>query len=220
MHVRCNTIFCMAFWLRTTWAQLGYAPEVLKVYLLAKYYVFGSITCHRFILINFSRNRSRFQRTKHFFMRLLNTVIACAACVLPMGSLFAQMTEDPTKWTFEAKKKSGNEYQLIYHLDLKQGWHIWSLKPGGDGFQIVPSFKLSANPKVKTKGAVTEKGKSTTTKMEGIDGKVTYLSGKIDYIQEATITGAGKITGKLTYQVCDDHMCLAPKDKDFVFDVK
>ncbi len=153
-------------------------------------------------------------------MKSLKNAIVFVACLFLSGNILAQMTEDPTKWTFEAKKVSGNEYQLIYHLDLKQGWHIWSLKPGGDGYQIVPSFVLAKNPKVKIKGSVTEKGKSTTTKMEGIDGKVTYLSGKIDYVQQATISGAGKVTGKLTYQVCDDKMCLAPKDKDFVFDIK
>jgi thiol:disulfide interchange protein DsbD len=151
---------------------------------------------------------------------LLRKLFAVLVVLFFSCSTFAQMTEDPTKWTFEVKKKSGNDYQLIYHLDLKQGWHIWSLKPGGDGYQIVPSFEIAKNPQVKLKGAVTEKGKSTTTKMEGIDGKVTFFSGKVDYIQEATITGKGKVTGKLTYQVCDDHMCLAPKDKAFVFDVK
>lgn len=132
----------------------------------------------------------------------------------------AQMTEDPTTWTYQVKKVKGNEYELIYHLSLKQGWHIWSLHVGGDGYEIVPSFVMDANPAVKLQGTVTEKGKAVTTKMDGIDQKVTYLTGKIDYIQKVTITGKPKITGKLTYQVCNDKMCLPPKDKDFVFEVK
>jgi thiol:disulfide interchange protein DsbD len=139
--------------------------------------------------------------------------------LLPWGS-FAQMIQDPTKWSFEAKKKSGNTYQLIFHLNLKAGWHIWSLHPGGDGYEISPSFTFANNTHLKLNGAVTEKGKATTTKMEGIDGKITYLNGKIDYIQEVTITGKGKFLGTLNYQVCDDKMCLPPKDQNFVFEVK
>jgi hypothetical protein len=132
---------------------------------------------------------------------------------------YGQMIDDPTAWKYEVKKKSATEYQLIFHLDLKEGWHIWSLKPGGDGYQIAPSYTFDNNPKVKIKGSVTETGKKTVTRMEGIDGKVTYYSGKIDYIQDVTVTGSTKITGKHEYQVCNDRMCLPPKDKDFVFQI-
>lgn len=150
-------------------------------------------------------------------IKSLLLVLLFGAATVPAWS---QMIQDPTTWTYEVKKKGGNEYQLIFHLNLKKGWHIWSLKPGGDGYQIAPSFTFANNSKVVKKGDVTEKGKITTTVMEGIKGKVTYLNGKIDYTQTVTVTGSTKITGKLTYQVCDDKMCLPPKDKDFAFDIK
>ncbi len=148
------------------------------------------------------------------------TLVIALGTLLPMGSR-AQMIQDPTSWTFEAKKKSGTTYQLIFHLNLKTaGWHIWSLQPGGDGTMIAPSFTFANNTRLKLKGSVTEKGKKTTTTMEGIEGKMSYLTGKVDYIQEATISGTGKIFGSLTYQVCNDKMCLPPKDKNFVFNIK
>jgi len=34
-----------------------------------------------------------------------------------------------------------------------------SLKPGGDGYEIAPSFTFTANPNVKMKGTVAEKVK-------------------------------------------------------------
>lgn len=142
-------------------------------------------------------------------------------CGLSAGVAKAQMIEDPTKWTYEVKKKSANNYQLIFHLDLKQGWHIWSLKPGGDGYEIAPTFTFDKNAKVTVKGVMAEKGNKTTTTMEGITGKVNFLSGKIDYTQEVTVSGTGvRITGKHSYQVCNDKLCLPPKDKDFVFEIK
>src|SRR4051812_10181865 len=76
--------------------------------------------------------------------------------------------EDPASWNYELKKKSATQYQLIFHLDLKQGWHIWSLHPGGDGYEIAPSFTFEKDPKAKLTGKVAEKGKATTTTMEGI----------------------------------------------------
>jgi len=153
-------------------------------------------------------------------MKLIKLTLVALVLTLAKGSLFAQVIDDPTTWTYEVKKKSATDYQLIFHLNIKSGWHIWSMNPGGDGYEIAPSFTFDKNVNVKLKGATTEKGKATTTKMEGIDGKITYLAGKIDYTQEVTVAGASRITGKHTYQVCSDKLCLPPTDKDFVFEIK
>lgn len=150
-------------------------------------------------------------------MQSVKSFVLFVALLFIGAPSFAQMTADPTTWKPEVKKKNATEYELVFHLTLKAGWHIWSLKPGGDGFQIVPTFVFAPNPKVKMKGNVSEKGKATTSVMEGVDGKVTYLSGNVDYTQTVTAPSGTKVNCTLTYQVCDDKMCLAPKDKDFTF---
>ena len=153
-------------------------------------------------------------------MRFLGGLLYFIPLLVLSGSSFGQMIEDPTTWKYEVKKKSSNEYQLIFHLDLKAPWHIWSLKPGGDGYELAPEFTFDKNAKVKLKGGIVEGGKKTVTKMDGIDGLVTFYSGKIEYVQNVVVTGGTKISGKHTYQVCNDKMCLPPKDKDFVFEIK
>ena len=152
-------------------------------------------------------------------MKPLKSFALFAALLFMSAYSFAQM-EDPTSWKYEVKKKSATEYDLIFHLTLKPKWHIWSLKPGGDGMEIAPSFVWDKNAKVKVSGPVTEKGTPIVTAMEGIDGKVTYFSGTVDYVQPVTVTGNTKIKCTHTYQVCNDMMCLPPKDKVFVFDIK
>ncbi len=152
-------------------------------------------------------------------MRVIKSMLLLLTILFAAAPSFAQM-EDPTSWKYEVKKKSATEYQLIFHVTVKDGWHIWSTHPGGDGSLIAPSFNFAKNGNVKLKGDVTEKGAPVTTTMDGIDGKVIYLNGKIDYVENVTVTGATKITGTHTYQVCNDRMCLAPKDKEFSFDIK
>jgi DsbC/DsbD-like thiol-disulfide interchange protein len=151
-------------------------------------------------------------RISSFVMVLLLSLVGKAS--------FAQMTEDPTTWKYEVKKVGADQYQLIFHLSVKPGWHIWSMHPGGDGYEISPSFTFDKNSNLTLKGEAKEKGKATTTTMEGVDGKITYLSGNIDYTQLVTVKGKGKITGKHTYQICSEKLCLPPKDKDFVFEIK
>ena len=127
---------------------------------------------------------------------------------------------DPTSWTYDVKKLSGNEYELTFHLSLQEGWHIWSLQPGGDGYEIAPSFTFDKNDNVKMKGSIEQKGKPVITKMKGIDGAVTYFMDKVDYVQRVEVTGKAKITGKHEYQICNDKLCLPPKEKNFVFEIK
>jgi thiol:disulfide interchange protein DsbD len=103
---------------------------------------------------------------------------------------------------------------------LKEGWHIWSLNPGGDGFQIVPSFKIKKNDAVIKLGSFKEKGNAITELMDGVDGKVTYFKNKVDYIAELEVNNNTTLSGTYTYQVCDDKMCLPPATKKCSFEIK
>src|SRR6185312_3730271 len=152
-------------------------------------------------------------------MRSLRLALLLCCSLFISGSLFAQLTPDPTTWTFEAKKISGNQYDLIFHLKLKKYWHIYSFKPGGDGSLIAPSFNFDKNSNVKLIGTVKEKGKLITENMDGIDGAVNLYKNQVDYVQTASITGSTKISGKHLYQVCNDSSCLPPKTKSFSFTI-
>lgn len=147
-------------------------------------------------------------------------LIALVVLFASPATLRAQDSGDPAFWKYEVKKTGAGHYQLIFHLILKDKWHIWSLKPGGDGYEIAPSFTFDPNPDVTFKDSITEKGKKTVTKMDGIEGVVTYYSGRIDYVQEVVVTKNTRITGTHQYQVCNDRMCLPPKDKAFEFVLK
>jgi len=153
-------------------------------------------------------------------MNKLLPLIAIAATVTTGTTAHGQQNAGPAKWTYESRKAGNGEYKLVFHLSLDKGWHIWSLNPGGDGFQIIPSFTIDRSTTITQKGKVVEQGKTTTTTMEGIDGKVTYLSGNVDYIMTVVAKQPGKVTGKHTFQICDDRQCLAPTDLNFSFDLK
>lgn len=153
-------------------------------------------------------------------MRLIRLLFIASFLCLFSGNAFAQMTADPTTWTFETKKTGDNSYKLIIHLSLKKDWHIYSMKPGGDGSLIPPSFVYDKNSNYKLVGKTTEAGKLLHKNFDGIDGTVNYYLDKVAYTQEITASADGKITGTLEYQVCDESMCLPPKKKGFSFDVK
>ncbi len=147
--------------------------------------------------------------------KFLNTILFLLLSLFTANSLHAQLTKDGTKWTYEAKKISGDKYELIIHVTIPPKWHIYSLKPGGDGMLLPPSFEFKKNKLVTLNGAIKEKGKLISEEVYGTDGKVNMFKNKVDYLQQATVKGNTKIIGKLTYQICDDKQCLPPTDKTF-----
>ncbi len=133
---------------------------------------------------------------------------------------FAQDDLDKSKWTFEAKKKAGKEYELIIHLKLEKGWHVYAMDPGGDGTLIPVDIKFEPASNVKLKGKIAEHGKLVKENVEAFGGIVNYYMNTVDYVQLAEVTGPATIKGTYTYQICTDKTCLPPTTKPFSITVK
>ncbi|MBS1774232.1 MAG: hypothetical protein JST82_15345 [Bacteroidetes bacterium] len=132
----------------------------------------------------------------------------------------AKPIDDPTTWSYEVKSKGNHEYELVFHLTIKDKWHIWSMTPGGDGFLIPPSFTFNKAADVQLVGKTTEHGNKVTSTVEGVEGKVHYYAGKVDYVQVVKVKGSSKVSGTYEYQVCSDNVCLPPKTNSFSFEIK
>ncbi len=137
-----------------------------------------------------------------------------------LTTTYAQTTiQDPTSWRYEVKKTDTGHF-FVFVLNLEKGWHIWAMEPGGDGFQIPPSFLFDDNNQVEILGPAREKGVLETAEMEGIEGAVRYYSHTVEYIQPVRLSPETRqVSGRHVYQVCNDRMCLPPVEKDFLIEV-
>lgn len=144
---------------------------------------------------------------KKFFATLIFTVIT--------GMAISQM-QNPVNWTYEAKKKTANTYEIVLTAKVDNPWHIYSQNtPEGGPVPTVVSFK--ANPLVKKNGAVKEIGKleKVHEKVFGVD--VLFYSEKVQFVQTVMVKAGIKtnVSGTVYYMVCDDSHCLAPVKKSF-----
>ena len=152
--------------------------------------------------------------------KLFRSILFVVLCLFAGNVVHAQIVRDNSKWTFEAKKISGDKYELIVHCKLPDKWHIYALNPGGDGMEIAPEVKFTNNSDVKLIGVVKERGKRISEAMVGIDGNVNIYKNKVDYVQEAIVKNNATIKGTYSYQICDDSQCLPPKrDKPFTITI-
>lgn len=131
---------------------------------------------------------------------------------------FAQILKDPTVWKVEAKKKKGNQYELVFHFTTTdEHWHVYDLVPGGDGTMIAPEFRPAKSTHYKVSGKIRSEGKRIDETIEDI-GTIHYFH-KADFIVPVTVDTNGTIKGTYMYQTCNENTCLPKKTKPFSLEI-
>lgn len=131
----------------------------------------------------------------------------------------AQIVEDPTSWTYTAKKISAQHYEIQLQCKLKPHWHIWSIHPGGDGLLSPPSFEFKKSKDYKLIGSIREKGKMLNREFPGTDGMTHSYENQVTFVQQVDVLTNTTITGEHSYQVCDEKSCLPPETKKFTIQI-
>lgn len=146
-------------------------------------------------------------------MNIIRSILFLFFSIGSLDALQAQIIPDPTVWHMEARQIKGEEYEIRFQVKVNNGYHIYSLDPGGDGSFLPPSFEIEDNPIYEPAGEMYEKGDKISETIEDI-GTVYYYK-EVVFVQPARIRGEGVLKGQYTYMVCDDVGCLPPKTRDF-----
>ena len=135
-------------------------------------------------------------------------------------SCFTQLAsaqiKDPVDWTFEAKKKNADTYELVITANVLKPWHMYSqnMPTGGP---IPTKVVFNNNPLVKKIGTTKETGKLEKINDKIFGMEVQFFSGKVVYTQQVKVKPGIKtnMAGYVNYMVCDDEQCLPPTKKQF-----
>lgn len=136
--------------------------------------------------------------------------------LLSIGSLAMADVKDPVTWSYTAKKKSGNTYDVVITASLPKPWHIYSVtSPKGAGMPTNILFRK--NPLISLLGPIKENGKLKSEYNKDFEMEVKYYADKVEFVQTIVLKGKAKtnITGSVEYMVCDDERCLPPSTKTF-----
>lgn len=133
-----------------------------------------------------------------------------------LGNMAVAQDKDPVTWSYAAKKKTENTYDIVITATLPKPWHIYSTtSPKGAGMPT--KITIKKNPLITVTGGVKEKGKLEKQYDENFEMEVKYYSDKVEFIQTVTLKGKAKtnITGTVEYMVCNDERCLPPATRSF-----
>lgn len=143
--------------------------------------------------------------------KILSVVLALVLCQFASAQI-----KDPVAWTFEAKKKSTDLYEIVITANVPKPWHMYSQTMASGG-PVPTKVVFNNNPLVQKQGATKETGKLEKINDKIFDMEVVFLSGKVVYTQTVKVKPGIKtnIAGYVNYMVCDDEQCLPPTKKQF-----
>lgn len=120
---------------------------------------------------------------------------------------------NPVSWSFSSKKISNNIYELRITATIQEGWHVYSQTQPKDAIAQPTSFLFNKNPLIEFDGKVKELGKLEKYKDKDLDISANQYSNQVVFVQKLKLKGKAKtnVTGKLTYQTCNDEKCLPAK---------
>ncbi|REC53686.1 protein-disulfide reductase [Chryseobacterium piscium] len=124
--------------------------------------------------------------------------------------------KNPVKFKFTVNELGNNQYEAVLNATLESGWHIYSRDiPEDTG---IPTEYVVSGKNIELIGKFQEVGKKHEEFSEAFGGTIIYYSSSAGFKQKFKLkdpTKAGDVVAEITYQTCDDRVCLAPNTLEF-----
>ncbi len=132
-----------------------------------------------------------------------------AICFLSVS--YAQIL-NPVTFNYSVVKKGKDIYEVHVKAMIQPKWHIYSVNNPDGGAQPT-ELKINEG---NTVGSVKEKGKLKTMFEKEFNVNQKYFESSVDFVQLLKLKPTdNKISGTITYMVCNDRQCLPPKEVEF-----
>jgi thiol:disulfide interchange protein len=136
--------------------------------------------------------------------------------------LFAVLltAQNPIKWSYATKDAGNGQFDLIYVGTIDEGWYTYSQFLESDEGPVPTSFTFEEGSHFKLVGKAVESGEIIKVYDKVFGMNLTKFKHKAIFTQRVQVADASKpIKGYHSYMVCNEEMCLPPKDVDFSFKV-
>ncbi len=147
-------------------------------------------------------------------MKLLQKLFVLIFVFLSIG--ISAQVKDPVKFQLKINELKNNEYEAVLTADLEKNWHIYSKDiPEDSG---IPTEMRVSGKNIELIGKVTEAGKKEDEFSEAFGVRIVYYSNSVAFKQKFKLKNPvqpSNVIAEITYQTCDDRVCLAPNTLEF-----
>lgn len=142
-------------------------------------------------------------------------------CLILSGIANAQIY-DPVKWDYELKQLSDEEVELIFKATIESPWHLYDMQlPEGGPTPTSITFEKMENGKLK--GEVECRSKVHREFDKSFEMELGWYTDEAIFAQKVSLTDKNKklkVSGNISYMVCNDKNCLPPSTESFSFGEK
>ncbi|MCP9234475.1 thioredoxin family protein [Lewinella sp. JB7] len=128
--------------------------------------------------------------------------------------------EEPVGWTLTVETLEGSRYRVSMTGTMIDDWTVYSTTVDPVIGPIPTELVIEEGEGVTPLGEVTETSatlkKKYDTTWEAVVSKID--GGSVTYSQVVQLEEGATLSGYLTFQTCNDEMCLPPRDLPFTFD--
>ena len=147
-------------------------------------------------------------------MKLLQKLFVPIFVLLSIG--ISAQVKDPVKFQLKINELKNNEYEAVLTAHLEKNWHIYSKDiPEDSG---IPTEMKVSGKNIELVGKVTEAGKKEDEFSEAFGVRIVYYSNSVAFKQKFKLKNPAQpsnVIAEITYQTCDDRVCLAPNTLEF-----
>lgn len=121
----------------------------------------------------------------------------------------------PVQWSFTAVKVNADEYEVRATANIQNGWYVYSQSLEKEG-PIPTTLEIDKNPSIEVNGKPEEVGTKKEDYDKNYDMKIVKLVGEVTIKQRVRLKeAAATVSGTVTFQTCNNEMCIPPQDVPF-----
>jgi thiol:disulfide interchange protein len=121
----------------------------------------------------------------------------------------------PVQWSFNAVKVNNDEYEVRATANIQNGWYVYSQSLEKEG-PIPTTLEIYKNPAIEVNGKPEEVGVKKEDYDKNYDMKIVKLVGEVTIKQRVRLKdAAATVSGVVTFQTCNNEMCIPPQDVPF-----
>lgn len=125
--------------------------------------------------------------------------------------------KDPVKFKYNINALPNGIYEAVLTATIEKNWHIYSKDlPPDSG--IPTEMILTSKEGIQLVGGVMEVGKKHDEFSEAFGAQIVYYSDLVQFKQKFKLknnTKPANVAAEITYQTCNDRVCLAPNTLEF-----
>ncbi len=125
---------------------------------------------------------------------------------------FCSFGQEVVEWTVSYDSQSES---ISFTAKIEEGWHMYSQSIDESLGPVATSFQFEENNKEFKLIGKTMEPTPITQYDKNFEGELSYFEDSVQFTQKLKVKSSAELTGKITFMVCTEEMCLPPVDIDF-----